>query len=125
MPNSDAPESLASDASTPLRSSDHDGMVLFLMTDFDADGLPDDVDACATGDVRPTVVIDGCDSGVANPLSESGCSLTDSILALRDGAKNHGEFVSQLAKMLNDLVKQGLLSGAEKGSIQSCAARSN
>jgi hypothetical protein len=95
------------------------------MTDHDADGLPDDVDSCATGDARPTVVIDGCDSGVANPVSESGCSLTDSILGLRDTARNHGEFVSRLARFLSDLVKQGTLSGAEKGAIESCAGRAN
>lgn len=123
--NADAPESLGTVYSTPLRTSDHDGIVLFVMTDHDGDGLPDDVDACATGDARPTVVIDGCDSAVANPVSESGCSLTDAILALRADAKNHGEFTSRLAKMLNDLVRQGAISGADKGAIQSCAGASN
>jgi len=123
--NSDAPESLGSDYTTPLRSSDHDGVVLFVMTDHDGDGLPDDLDNCASGDARPTVIIDGCDSGVANPVSAGGCSLTDEILKLRDGAKNHGDFVSSLAKMLNEMVKAGTLTGVEKGAIQSCAAGSN
>jgi hypothetical protein len=45
--NADAPEALQADPSTPLRASDHDAAVLFLMTDHDADGLPDDVDNCA------------------------------------------------------------------------------
>ena len=45
--NADAPFVLANDGTTALRSSDHDGTVLFLMTDLDADGVPDNVDACA------------------------------------------------------------------------------
>ena len=45
--NADAPEPFLADPSTPLRTADHDGAVLFLMTDFDADGVPDDVDNCS------------------------------------------------------------------------------
>ncbi len=44
--NADAPEGLLYDDTTPLRSSDHDGLVLYLMTDFDGDDVPDDVDNC-------------------------------------------------------------------------------
>ena len=46
--NADAPESTRTDATTPLGTSDHDGEVLFIMTDADADGAPDDVDNCST-----------------------------------------------------------------------------
>ncbi len=123
--NADAPESLGNDQESDLRASDHDGLVIYLMTDFDADGLPDDEDGCANGDARPTVIIDGCDSGVPNPVSEDGCSLSDQIGALRDAAANHGAFTSALAKMLNGHVKDGSLTGAQKGAVQSCAAASN
>src|SRR5690606_8855052 len=44
--NADAAELLIEDATTPLRSSDHDGLVLFLTTDRDADGVSDDADFC-------------------------------------------------------------------------------
>ena len=44
--NADAPFIFAEDGNTPLRSSDHDGTVLFVLTDSDADGVPDSVDAC-------------------------------------------------------------------------------
>ncbi len=46
--NADAPFSFDDDPSTPLRSADHDGLVLFVMSDFDADGDPDDADNCRT-----------------------------------------------------------------------------
>ena len=44
--NADAPIVLGEDGNTPLRSSDHDGTVLFLLTDSDADGVSDSLDAC-------------------------------------------------------------------------------
>ncbi len=44
--NADAARDLINDDTTPLRSSDHDGLVLYVMSDFDADGVPDDQDAC-------------------------------------------------------------------------------
>jgi hypothetical protein len=42
--NADAPVAFKSDPLTPLYASDHDGAVLFIMTDADADGIPDDLD---------------------------------------------------------------------------------
>ncbi len=44
--NADAAEELITDAMSPLASSDHDAGVLFLMSDFDGDTVPDDVDNC-------------------------------------------------------------------------------
>jgi predicted extracellular nuclease len=44
--NADAPFAFDVDPTTSLRSSDHDGTVLFVMTDFDADGVADDQDNC-------------------------------------------------------------------------------
>ena len=44
--NADAPADFFLDPLTALRSSDHDGFVLYLMTDRDGDGVPDDADNC-------------------------------------------------------------------------------
>jgi len=44
--NADSPSSLLSEDTTVLRSSDHDGLVLFLMKDSDQDGVNDDADYC-------------------------------------------------------------------------------
>ena len=44
--NADAPQNFAMDPTTALRSSDHDGTVLFIMSDFDGDGVADDKDNC-------------------------------------------------------------------------------
>ena len=106
-------------------ASDHDGVVLFVMSDNDGDGYADDTDDCPTGDASATVVLDGCDSGAPNIAFEGGCTLADQIAALHASAANHGQFTSAVAKLLNDLVKSGQLTGAQKGAIQSCAAQWN
>jgi hypothetical protein len=56
--NADVPASLFTDdgsvvpGNLPLRSSDHDGMVVFIAKDEDADGVPNDLDMCP-GTVAP------------------------------------------------------------------------
>lgn len=45
--NADAAVGLINDETTPLRASDHDGLVLFLTKDQDDDGVNDDADLCA------------------------------------------------------------------------------
>ena len=60
---------------TPLRSSDHDGLVLFMMTDFDGDGVADDVDACPMNELASTVHPElGCDVFIPT-LSPAGLAL--------------------------------------------------
>jgi predicted extracellular nuclease len=44
--NADAPALFETVAGTALRTADHDGLVLFLMSDFDGDGDADDADNC-------------------------------------------------------------------------------
>lgn len=44
--NADVPAGFGADPTTALRTADHDGLALFLMSDFDADGRPDDADNC-------------------------------------------------------------------------------
>jgi len=99
------------------------------LNDADGDGFCGDVDACDDSDLRETVYVLECDSGVANWLGEDGCTLADIVHDLvwmcADGAKNHGRFVRCMAHVLNDLKKAKVISGKEKGALQSCVARSS
>jgi glucose/arabinose dehydrogenase len=70
-----------------------------------------------------TVVIDGCDSGVANVVLDDERTVADGIDACAAGARNHGKFVSCVAHFTRALRRAGILSGSEKGAIQSCAGR--
>ena len=123
--NADVPAALGSDASTAYAASDHDGLVLYLFIDSDGDGIPDADDTCPSSDLTETVVIDGCDSSVPNLLLPGGCTISDLIAECAEGASNHGKFVSCVSQMANDLKKDGLISGSEKGAITSCAAQAD
>jgi hypothetical protein len=103
-------------------------LTLSLMTDIgwfsDHDGVPDGVDACLGSDPNPSTVIADCDSGVANTVFGDGCRLSDRINACLDGATNHGGFVSCVGALGTALRTAGLITGAERGALQSCAAQS-
>jgi hypothetical protein len=93
--------------------------------DSDCDGIPDTEDACLDSDLGPTVVIDDCDSDVNNELFDNGCTVADLVIKCAEGVRNHGEFVSCVAHLTNDLKKEGAITGKEKGAIQSCAAQAD
>ena len=61
------------------------------------------------------------------PAPTVDCDTSDEIAAQIDAcaenARNHGRFVSCVAKLTNKLKKQGGLSGSEKGRIMSCVAQ--
>jgi PA domain len=95
--------------------------------DADLDGIADNMDCSPNSDRRPTVIIDGCDTGVPNTFFSSGpnagCTISDLILRCAANAGNHGGFVSCVSHLTNDLKKDGLITGIQKGAIMSCAAK--
>lgn len=93
--------------------------------DSDGDGVPDAEDGCPDSDLSPTVAIGGCDSGVSNTLSPSGCTISDLATECTVDAANHGEFVSCVAHLTNDLRNAGIITGRQKGAIQRCAAQAD
>lgn len=95
------------------------------VVDTDGDGIPDDDDACPDSDLSPTVVIDGCDSGVDNTLGADGCTISDLVGECADGVSNHGQFVRCVSQLTNDLKKAGVITGGDKGAIMSCAAQAD
>jgi hypothetical protein len=68
-----------------------------------------------------TLKIGTCDTGVPNYLA-NGDLLHVKIEAC-GGAPNRGQFVSCTNRVTNPLVEAGLITGAQKGAITSCAAR--
>jgi len=69
--NADAPEYLELDDFTPQRCSDHDGLVLFLMSDFNGDGVPDDA---------PQFLLLGNLPGIANGTVTDASGIVSLIL---------------------------------------------
>ena len=91
--------------------------------DADADGVVDDEDCNPTSDRRTTIVLGTIDTGVPNTLFGTGCTSADLIADLKAGAPNAGAFVSAVAHLTNTWNASGLISGAQKGAVQSAAAR--
>lgn len=94
--------------------------------DGDLDGVADAVDQCKNTNLgQSTVAIQGCDSGVSNTLFQSGCTVSDLVGLCASGAGNHGGYASCVSNLGNELKSQGLISGAQKGALQSCAAQAS
>ena len=91
--------------------------------DADSDGVADDEDCNPNSDTAATIVIGGIDTGVPNTLFPNGCTMSDLLTDLKEGAATHGDYVSAVAHLTNQWNSDGLISGAHKGAIQSAAAR--
>jgi hypothetical protein len=93
--------------------------------DADLDGVADGTDCEPNSNLAATVVIDGCNSGVTNTLFSNGCTINDLIAHIAAVARNHGQFVSGVARLTNALVNDGVITQAQKDAIMSCAGSSS
>lgn len=109
--------------STPSTRFALDNLVFEI--DQDGDGCPDSDDPHPNSNVDATVIIDGCDSGVPNIFPEDCSTMSDLIADCAAAASTHGEFVSCLSALTNSWKDQDLITGQQKGAIQSCGAQSN
>ena len=96
-----------------------------LQDNLDGDAFGDACDGCPNSDLAETVVIAGCNSGVANHLFDDGCTMADRIAGCATGANNHGNFVSCVAQLTHDWVDEGVITPGDKGPIQRCAAQAD
>jgi hypothetical protein len=86
------------------------------------------VDGNLDGTPDPGFTFGRCTTNEPNVMLSNGAMLNDQARTwYRDCAAaapaNHGQFVRCVAAATNDAVKAGLISGAQKGAVQSCAAR--
>lgn len=93
--------------------------------DSDGDGCPDATDPHPNSIVTPTIIIDGCDTGVKNIFVTACSTMADLLADCAANAVNHGQYVSCVAHLTNSWKKAGLITGKQKGAIQSCAAKAD
>jgi hypothetical protein len=97
---------------------------LTVFEDEDGDGVPDQDDLCPGSDTHPTVVIDGCDTYVQNPVDPGGCTLGDRVNQCAASAANHGGFVSCVTELAGGHREAfGAIRG--RGAMVRCAARAD
>ncbi|MCK0116106.1 plastocyanin/azurin family copper-binding protein [Isoptericola sp. S6320L] len=75
-----------------------------------------DGDRCVGSDVRPTVVIDGNDSTVANVDTGDGCTVND-VIAEDDDYRTHRAFLRHVKQVTRDLVQDKVLKPVERRRI--------
>jgi sugar phosphate isomerase/epimerase len=84
-----------------------------------------ETDECSYGYTTESSVFfgAGADSGVANHDTGDGCTVMDEIMAGAPFA-THGQFVSTVSSVTEDLVRDGVLAGPERSDIVNAAAES-
>ena len=71
--------------------------------DTDLDGLANNLDVCPVSIRTATVVMAGIDSGVANSLFTSGCTISDLIAQIAGSATSGNDFVQGVKDLADDL----------------------
>jgi hypothetical protein len=95
--------------------------------DLDNDNVPDSQDQCLSSDLRANVDVNGLEPGVTsidNTVGENGCSIQDLVNNCADGVKNHGQYVSCIAHLANDLRKAGTITKSQSKELKTGAAHS-
>ena len=117
-------DSLVAAGVVPPEAAEDLTFSVLIQIDQDFDGIPNSRDLCPASDLRPSVVINQCDSGVPNTLLTTGCTIFDLIVDCANKTlKNHGAFVSCVTHLTNDLKNKRTITGAQKGAIQSCVTK--
>ncbi len=65
------------------------------------------------------------DTGIEDQYVEDDVTISDLLNDCAETTKNHGQYVSCVSHTTTSLMKQGLLTGKEKGVIVSIAAQSD
>jgi hypothetical protein len=89
--------------------------------DLDLDGLADNLDACSASIRTATVVMAGIDSGVANPLFTSGCTISDFIAEIQRNAQRDNDFIHGVKDLAQALRKAGIITEKERNTLHHVA----
>ncbi|MCG6963189.1 MAG: lamin tail domain-containing protein [Acidobacteria bacterium] len=126
--NADSPAGLFADSGTPLRTSDHDAVVLYVLADTDFDGVPNGTDLCPNTVIPESVptrelgtnrwaLVD--DDGIfdTNPPGGNGGGL-DRAFSIQDTAGCSCEQIIEELHLGQGHVKFGCSTGAMETWIQ-------
>jgi hypothetical protein len=104
---------------------DGDGLGDLCDPDDDNDGVLDGDDSYSCSVTVNAVSVGECNTDVLNVQVGGGATMMDLILLCAATASNHGDFVSCVAALTNAWKAAGLITGAQKGKIMSCAANAD
>ena len=104
---------------------DGDEVTYDFEADDDEDGVPNELDECPDSDLRPFVNVGTGNTSIPNAVNEEGCSIQDLVHHCEDTAKNHGQYVSCITKLANDLYDAGVITKSQRQEMKTGAAKSN
>ena len=91
--------------------------------DADNEGIADAVDQCDASDLRASLFVGTTDTGIANRLFTTGCTMSDYLGLAAAAAGNHGAYVSAVAQLANAWLAAGLITDQQKDLLMSLVAR--
>jgi len=71
------------------------------------------------------VLIDGCDTGLTDIGLADGSTLSELITECADRATNHGQFVSCISQVTEDLKRAGVITVQQRSVMRRCASRAD
>ena len=95
--------------------------------DVDNDGVPDSQDHCLPSDLRAKVDVNGAQPGVTsinNSVDANGCSIQDLVNSCAASATNHGQYVSCIVHLANELAKNKTITKNQRQEMKTGAAKS-
>ena len=92
--------------------------------DSDGDGVANIEDHCPISDIRAVVDVGMGLTTIVNSVDDHGCTIQDLVNKLQAAARNHGKYVSGIAKLANDLRKAGTITSAQSQEMKTGAAHS-
>ena len=92
--------------------------------DTDGDGVPDIEDLCPNSDIRALLDVGVGLTTIVNSVDDHGCTIQDLVNKLQVAARNHGKYVSGIAKLANSLRKAGTITNAQSKEMKTGAAHS-
>jgi hypothetical protein len=93
--------------------------------DSDDDGVPDNEDLCPDSDTRDKVDVGVGPTTINNTVDDHGCTIQDLVNKLQATARNHGRYVSGIAKLANALRKARTITNAQSKEMKTGAAHSS
>jgi Zn-dependent metalloprotease len=113
-------------------SSSLAGHTVQLRWDFGTDGCTGALYGWFVDDVRlydrdfsTQVVIDGCNTGVPNSGTPTGCTITELLSECAENAATHTAYTDCVAQTTSSLVSAGIITNKQKSDIQRCAAQAD
>ncbi|MGN6134192.1 MAG: hypothetical protein ACTHOU_06795 [Aureliella sp.] len=98
------------------------------LSDSDGDQIPDSLDDCPNSDFSPLVDVGSGATTIDNValgVDEFGCTVQDRVNECADAAKNHGQYVSCIGQLADELYNSGDITKAQRQQMKTGAAKSS